>query len=181
MHLVSERAIEKNPKILCVCFSVLVCLFLFYRASVSLLDEWGEPTWSVWMSISTVLSFFVQWNTCILSTSFTIKTVFTIKNLEVFKRGMVGAVGGQSPFFLNSVWMCLKRADQSWDTLYWNINYWRTERTSKTASSHPQRMAFVQTWHQMEPFCSRLQRSLKSLFKAELDFASNYKVRKPNM
>lgn len=37
MHSVSERAIEKNPKTLCVCFSVLiffVCLF-FYRAPVS--------------------------------------------------------------------------------------------------------------------------------------------------
>lgn len=42
MHLVSERAIEKNPKILCVCFSVLVSFFLFFWASVSLLGEWGD-------------------------------------------------------------------------------------------------------------------------------------------
>lgn len=41
MHLVTESAIEKNPKILCVCFSVLVYLFLFFWASVSL-DEWGD-------------------------------------------------------------------------------------------------------------------------------------------
>lgn len=34
MHLVNERAIEKNPKTLCVCFSVL--FLFFYWAYVSL-------------------------------------------------------------------------------------------------------------------------------------------------
>lgn len=46
---------EKSKDFVCLflCFGLL----LFYRASVSLLDEWGVSTWSVWMSISTVLSF----------------------------------------------------------------------------------------------------------------------------
>lgn len=40
MHLVNERAVEKNPKILCVCFSVLlfvVCVFfvLFFSTGLT--------------------------------------------------------------------------------------------------------------------------------------------------
>lgn len=34
MHLVNERAIEKNPKIWCVCFSVLVCLFFLFSTGL---------------------------------------------------------------------------------------------------------------------------------------------------
>lgn len=34
LHLVNERAIEKNPKNLCVCFSVLVYVFVFFSTGL---------------------------------------------------------------------------------------------------------------------------------------------------
>lgn len=66
-----------------------VCLFLCFGLFVSFLLGFCVPVrwmrWSVWMGLSIVLSVFVQWNTCILSTSFTIKTVFKCMDLKGFK------------------------------------------------------------------------------------------------
>lgn len=66
-----------------------VCLFLCFGLFGSFLLGFCVPVrwmrWSVWMGLSTVLSVFVQWNTCILSTSFTIKTVFKFMDLKGFK------------------------------------------------------------------------------------------------
>lgn len=66
-----------------------VCLFLCFGLFVSFLLGFCVPVrwmrWSVWMGLSTVLSVFVQWNTCILSTSFTIKTVFKFMDLKGLK------------------------------------------------------------------------------------------------
>ncbi len=79
MRLVNERAKEKNPKILCVCFSVLfVCLFVFVPGSCVPV-KWMMRAWvhinGLNEYINSAVFFSVQWNTCILSTSFTIKTL----------------------------------------------------------------------------------------------------------
>lgn len=71
---------RENPKTLCVSSVCFPLLFLYGGGGVSPSGECGvleSTVGAFWMSVSTVLSYSVQWNTCILSTSFTINSVFT--------------------------------------------------------------------------------------------------------